>query len=152
MTSRSEAHRTYFAGQYSAPCSCFQSSPLSLVVITFNVTCLPVTCLPMFTFSCLELIELLECVDYHVASVSGSFSCSFLGIFPLPACWGGHQHLMFVRSSAHVPLQVLSGLASHLHVRSSAGSTLLTLVPSPLWLLHLMTESPSVSVLQLSSL
>ena len=68
------------------------------------------TLLGGFTVSCLELVELLECVGYHVSSVSGSFSCSFLSIFPLPACWGGHRYLMFVRSSAHVPFQVLSVL------------------------------------------
>lgn len=98
------------AGQYSAQRSCFQTSPLSLDVIIFSMTYLPVTRLPMFTFSCLELVELLECVDYHVSSVLGSCSYSFLSIFPLPACWGGPRHLTFVRSSAHVPFQVLSVL------------------------------------------
>ena len=50
----------HFARQYSAQCSCFQTSPLSLVVIVFSLKCLPLTCLPCLRFPAWSLWNLLN--------------------------------------------------------------------------------------------
>lgn len=150
------------AGQCSAQRSCSQSPPLSLAVVVSSVARLPVTCLPCLRFPAWSLWNLLDVwvtvfhqfwgvsailsllfSHYlHVGVVIGT-SCLSQALLTFPYKFYLFCMLHKLTSGSGFPFACL--FFFWIQIADS-------LVPFPLWLLHLMTESPSISVFQLSSL